>query len=324
MSGTKIEWTDETWNPTVGCTRLSEGCRFCYAFDLHDRRHQAYQQGKLQQVPQYARPFREMQLLPDRLEQPLRWTRSRRIFVNSLSDLFHQDVPEAFLDQVFAVMFVAAEREVGAHTFQLLTKRPERMREYLLAPERRRRIADALPAHLKDRDLWHGRIAMGHGPLVSSRIWLGTSVEDQQSADTRIPALLGTPATLRFLSCEPLLGPVDLQAWLRASRQDVGLWTPGIGWVIVGGESGGRARPMHPDWARKLRDQCEDVGIPFLFKQWGAWAPEEELRRSGLAAPPPAAVLDPGAVPLCCAAVGRRWATRTLDDRTHDAFPVEQ
>lgn len=371
-AGTQISWTDETWNPTVGCTRVSAGCRHCYAFDLHDLRHQAFLAGKLQGVAQYARPFREVQLKPERLSLPLGWRRPRRIFVDSVSDLLHPDVPDTFVDQVFAVMFVAAER---GHTFQLLTKRVERLRTYLLDDRRRRRVADALTGPLrgrvKDEDGWWDRIASGPGPLSSPRIWLGTSVEDQRAAATRVPALLHLPAGLRFLSLEPLLGPVNLQPWLhydhgpeeadlaasgmpggeelcqgraglgkRPDSECHAVRRSGIGWMIVGGESGPHARPMHPEWARDLRDQAATAHIPFHFKQWGLYAPRAELeaaqgrgelrlprRRlqtlfqhvSGVASLPP--VQHDSLTELLRQPRGRAWPLRTLDGRVHDAFP---
>lgn len=257
---TKIQWADATWNPVVGCTKVSEGCRNCYAFDLHNMRYKAKLEGK--QLPeQYAKPFSEIQLFPERLEQPLRWKRPRRIFVNSLSDLFHQEVPFEFIRAVWATMALAYQ-----HTFQVLTKRPERALEFFgWMRGQEWRVEESLP-----------------------NVWFGVTVENQQAADERIPLLLQTTAAVRWLSCEPLLGAIDLHHIqvnsstaidsLRGIRHVVEYKEHKfphtmINWVVVGGESGSKARPMHPEWARSLRDQCQAAGVPFFFKQWGEWAP---------------------------------------------------
>lgn len=215
---TSIAWTDETWNPVTGCTKVSPACKHCYASELHDMRHRAYLNGKLQMCPQYARPFSEVQFLAHRMSDPIRWRKPRRIFVCSMSDLFHPDVTDA---QIRDVLAVAAEAK--RHTFQLLTKRPERLAQFSYAPN----------------------------------IWAGTTVEDQTAADARTPLLRGVGAAVRFLSCEPLLEPLALDL-------------AGISWVIVGGEATkpySRARPMDPDWARDIRDQCAAAGVAFFMKQ---------------------------------------------------------
>lgn len=208
-----IEWTDATWNPVTGCTKVSQGCKHCYA-ERMARRLQAMG------APRYANGFR-VTLHPESLELPLSWRRPRRIFVNSMSDLFHPLVPEDYIAKVFRVM-----REAQQHEFQVLTKRPERV------------------------------AAMAHKLPWPSNVWLGTSVESQQVM-TRIQHLQACPAAVRFLSCEPLLGPLP----------DLPL--DGIHWVIVGGESGPKARPMRPEWAVEIRDQCLTRQVPFFFKQWG-------------------------------------------------------
>jgi len=218
------------------------------------------------------------------LDLPVRWYTPRRIFVNSTSDLFHEKVPDEWIDSVFCVMGAATR-----HTFQVLTKRPERMRDYLT----RRRCNFAVKAPIGGGMVdWH---PFNKELAVPPNVWLGTSIEDQATADERIPHLLATPAAVRFVSAEPLLGPVDLQ-WAfpdirtacchrcgfrtnavggscpndgSALRNDIGL-----DWVICGGESGPGARPMHPAWARSLRAQCLAAGVPFFFKQWGEWAPD--------------------------------------------------
>lgn len=226
-----IAWTDATWNPVVGCTKVSQGCKHCYAKTLHDMRHKAYLQGKM--VPlQYAFPFETVQTLPNRLAMPLGWKKRKKIFVNSMSDLFHEDVPDGFISQVMDVM-----EEASWHTFQILTKRPERMAQFF-----------------------------GHD-MLPRNVWVGTTVENQKAADERIPALVMVNASVRFLSCEPLLESVDLQ--LRG--RNYGRGEEFIQWVICGGESGPDARPMHADWARSVRDQCHEAGVPFFFKQWGEW-----------------------------------------------------
>lgn len=208
-----IEWTEATWNPVTGCDKISAGCKHCYA-ERMAMRLQAM--GK----PQYANGFK-LTLQPDALEIPLRWRRPRVIFVNSMSDLFHEDVGLRFTQQVFEVMNHCAQ-----HTFQVLTKRPE--------------IAAAHAQHLT----W------------TENIWLGTSVEDER-VQHRIATLVSIPAKVRFLSIEPLIAPIRK------------LPLKGIDWVIVGGESGPRARPMDPDWVRTIRDRCIERGVPFFFKQWG-------------------------------------------------------
>lgn len=271
---TGIEWTEATWNPISGCTKTSTGCKHCYA---------ERDWGRLQHLPAYAgRAFTDVAMHAARLDQPLRWKRPRRVFVNSMSDLFHEAVPEAFIDQVFAVMALATQ-----HTFQTLTKRPVRMRDYMngLNLERLDRAARGLGYTLQ----FEGR------PLRSlplPNVWLGVSVEDQAAADERIPLLLDTRAAVRWISAEPLLGPVRLIGlpglptddedvrinalkgeWVTSPRAETGNAMSRLDWVVVGGESGPKARPMHPDWARSLRDQCAAAGVPFLFKQWGEWVP---------------------------------------------------
>jgi protein gp37 len=224
MSDTAIAWCDKVWNPTVGCTRVSEGCRACYAFTLHDRRHAAYLAGN--NLPaQYAKPFKELQLIEDRLEDPLHWRKPARVFVNSVSDLFHEDVPDESIDRVFAVMSLAQR-----HTFQVLTKRAQRMLDYCSAVTFERlwvwmnRSADggehrpgAYNLTSINQRTAKSRYVNGEAGALSRtpkpplpNVWLGVSVEDQQRADERIPPLLKTPARVRFLSVEPLLGPVRL------------------------------------------------------------------------------------------------------------------
>lgn len=292
---TGIEWTDATWNPVTGCTKLSPaspGCTNCYASTFAERFRGT--------SGHYFEHGFDVQLRPDKLDQPLRWRRPRRIFVNSMSDLFHDSVPDEYIAQVFAVM-AAAPR----HTFQVLTKRHARMRSLLNSHAFWTSVLlhlDDLPDHyIHTVD---GQPLGANHPLPN--VWLGVSTENQRWADIRIPALLDTPAAVRFISAEPLLGPIDLDIprcdwhdrdelwkdhngfeWCQRCTDDGGRgelsyrhWLDacpendsGINWVIVGGESGPGARPMHPDWARSLRDQCTAAGVPFLFKQWGEWGP---------------------------------------------------
>lgn len=260
---TGIEWADATWNPLVGCTKVSAGCDNCYALGEVNRRHAAALSPKTspRMLEAFPARFDVVSMRPDRfLTQPLRWSKPRRVFVNSLSDLFHADVPDDFIARVFAVMAAAQQ-----HTFQLLTKRHGRMRSLLSDPWFRRTVEE-FAAEIAD-GMPDGRVAFGW-PLPN--VWLGVSVEDQRWADIRIPALLNTPAAVRWISAEPLLGPVDLADHLDETERDRTL-----DWVVVGGESGQGARPMHPQWARDLRDQCAAAAVPFLFKQWGNWAPAE-------------------------------------------------
>jgi protein gp37 len=251
---TSIEWTEATWNPVTGCDRVSPGCDHCYAATLAKRLkamgNRRYQRDG---SPRTSGPGFGLTLHPDQLRLPLRWRQPRVVFVNSMSDLFHDAVPNRFIVDVFAVM-AAAEH----HTFQVLTKRPGRMASLL----GRSAFWSAVRDHAKH--LVDGPTHASEGPAPN--VWLGTSVETQRWTDVRLPKLIETPASVRFLSCEPLLGPVDLASWL--SLKD------GISWVIVGGESGPGARPMDGSWARSIRDQCRDAGVAFFMKQWGGRTPK--------------------------------------------------
>jgi protein gp37 len=233
-----IEWTDATWNPVRGCTKISPGCKHCYAETFAER---------FRGVPghAYERGF-DLRLVPEKLAEPLRWTQSRKIFVNSMSDLFHVEVPDEYVVAVARVMEAA-----NWHTYQVLTKRSERMRDLLRT---KLRFAAALP-----------------------HIWWGVSVEDRRYGMPRIDHLRAAPAAVRFLSIEPLL-------------EDLGLLNlKGIHWVIAGGESGWKSRPMDREWVVSIRDQCRRTEVPFFFKQWGG----VQKSRTG----------------------------RQLDGRTHDELP---
>lgn len=219
---TQIEWTDATWNPITGCTKVTRGCDFCYAERFSER---------FLGVPghTFENGF-ELTLRPERLKQPLAWRQPKRVFVNSMSDLFHKGIPKPFVDAVFETM-----ESADWHTFQILTKRSSLMGRYL-----------------------RGRYGVG---LAPSHIWLGVSVEDRQNA-VRIKHLQDSRAAVKFISFEPLLGPIG----------EVDL--VGIDWAIVGGESGPKARPMDEAWAIELRDQCLSTGVAFFFKQWGGIRPK--------------------------------------------------
>lgn len=273
-AGTNIEWTDASWNPVVGCSIVSRGCQHCYAMKVAGARtaHTAKYEGLTQ--PSKAGPVwtGEVRFWEKALLDPLKWREPRMVFVNSMGDLFHEDVPDEWIDRCFAVMELTPE-----HTYQILTKRPGRMRDYMANPATVGRVIKAIGQIETPRE---GLIMFSLGwPLRN--VWLGTSCEDQATADERIPLLLETPAAIRFVSLEPLLGPIDLLKALYVGPEGgwEHAWAPRqmLHWAIVGGESGRRARSMHPDWARSLRDQCTAAGVPYFFKQWGefAWAPEE-------------------------------------------------
>lgn len=319
----KIEWTDETWNPVVGCSVVSPGCTNCYAMKMAARleamggalnhycgttvRSSAgpVWTGKVAQAPEHI------------LTRPLGWKQPRRVFVNSMGDLFHESVPDAWIDRVFAVMALCPQ-----HTFQILTKRAARMREYMSGEAARYRIARPIVDLLIA-----GTVAAGDGwPVVGEgevdnpdniklrewplpNVWLGVTAEDQRRADERIPDLVETPAAVKFVSCEPLLSSVDLSPWLAIQRITLGGRphlteitgrVSALDWVICGGETGPGARPMLPDWARDLRDQCKAADVPFFFKQCGTVAKAD---------------------PLC---FGKHCEGRKLDGVEHNEMPVRR
>jgi len=309
---TGIEWTatvnpdgtitpGATWNPIRGCTKVSPGCANCYAEVFAERwrgvKGHPYEQGF------------DLRLVPEKLTEPLRWKKPRRVFVNSMSDLFQDRVPDSYIDQVFAVMALAPR-----HTFQVLTKRAERMRDYMSSVVNGCGVAARIsaaaqvilgfngsvykgkPAALPDADVfWIGscnppdlpyreRWILKTWPLKN--VWLGVSVENQHFADERIPCLLQTPAVVRFISAEPLLAPLfGLGQWLCEGADSRPMWTQycpvdehgfarikGLDWVIVGGESGNGARPFNMEWARSIIEQCKSANIPVFCKQMGAKA----------------------------------------------------
>lgn len=313
-ANTKIEWTDTTWNPTRGCSLVSEGCRNCYAMKMAHRFNvpgRPYE--GLTELGKHGPTWTgEVRLVPEVLDQPLRWRKPRRIFVNSMSDLFHHAVRSVDILRIFEIM-----ERTKRHTFQILTKRPK------LA------LAFCQQYGIGDANEW------------PSNVWLGVSVEDQKTADERIPLLLQTPAAVRFVSAEPLLGPVDVcklgdwfcercDDYLSASRVtfdetcdtcgDAVTWRGALDWAIVGGESGPGARPMHPDWARSIRDQCQAAGVAFHFKQWGEWLTVDV----GVAANDGKwhCTTHSWGDDWLALRVGKKAAGRVLDGRTWDEFPV--
>lgn len=311
---TGIEWTDASWNPVVGCSVVSPGCTNCYAMTMAGRIE------AMGTAPHYAGTTQgskagaiwtgKLALAPDHIViQPLRWKHPRRIFVNSMGDLFHEDVPDEWIDRVFAVMALCPQ-----HTFQILTKRADRMRRYLgsehaHSSDAAERIGYRIMVMMEDDDVAHPdhwsitASSLIHGPTPAiaayprprrwplPNVWLGVSAEDQRRADERIPDLLATPAALRFVSAEPLLGPIDFThlpagdglmldalSGLHSDAEEaitgvIDQPDPKLDWIIVGGESGKGARPMSIQWAREIRDQCKSAGVAFFFKQWGEWAP---------------------------------------------------
>jgi len=223
MNKTKIEWTEETWNPTTGCTKVSDGCKFCYAKTMAKRL-------KAMGMPGYENGFK-FSLMPERLEQPFKKKKPTKYFVNSMSDLFHEEMPKVFLDKIFNVI-----EQTPQHIYQILTKRDKKMAEYFI------------------------------NRSVPKNVWLGVTPENKKDGLPRIDNLRNVDASVKFLSIEPLLedlGKVNLQ---------------GIDWVIVGGESGNRARLMKEEWAVNIKDQCKKAKVPFFFKQWGTWGADEIKR----------------------------------------------
>jgi len=353
--GTKIEWTDATWNPITGCSVVSPGCTNCYAMKLAGTRLKNHPSRKGLTKDTKAGPVwtGEVRFNAEWLDQPLRWTKPRMIFVCAHGDLFAEGVPDEWIDQVFAVMALCPQ-----HTFQVLTKRPERMREYLRGDENasndeahqpHQRILNAAykiignpgrfsPVALHLRSLCEA----SEPPLPLPNVWLGVSVEDQRRAEERIPILLDTPAAIRWISAEPLLGPVDLVTFLGGTLRigKIAIKVPAvrIDWVVAGGESGPGARPMHPDWARSLREQCAAAGVPLLFKQWGEWREAQEGDRfdtsKGRMQSPPAFIVSPRDGTVHCflpadhddrfrvmLEVGKRRAGRLLDGVEHNGYP---
>lgn len=388
----KIEWTEKTWNPVVGCSKVSAGCKSCYAIGMAWRlQHIGHSKVKYAGTVEKTAGGQlnwtgKVNTSEADLLKPLQWKKPAMIFVNSESDLFHESIPFEFIDKVFAAMALCPQ-----HTFQVLTKRPARMVEYFksrnedmveirqaaeimicvdphlfhvtekLKGEARKQIGpiyitSTILPHLKETG-WYWDVTYtdfgkegkleyeGEWPL--NNVWLGVSVEDQKAADERIPLLLQVPAAVRFLSCEPLLGPVDLKNIQGPVNQYQVLEPitgcgdsnrPAIDWCIVGGESGKDARPMHPDWVRSLRNQCTKAGTAFFFKQWGMYVdvnnilpvPMEDFARN-LKNGKWVGVNNKGAIvehvngpnkAILMAKVGKKTSGRLLDGREWNEFPV--
>ena len=396
---TKIEWTEKTWNPIVGCSIVSPGCTHCYAMRMaarleavartgNERRTDPHHGGKTfdsplshylgTTQPSKAGPVwtGKVALAPDRvISEPLRRKKPTMWFVNSMGDLFHEGVPDEWIDRVFAVMALTCDASQSAaphHSYQILTKRSARMRAYITHQKRQAIIDDECDRLVSSiaRDDHAQRIrcvGTGRSPFAGGienwplpNVWLGVSAERQQEADERIPDLLATPAAVRFVSAEPLLGPVDLTRVRKPdgdqinalrhashllvrsitftlgdgtrfehddpSRIELDINQPSLDWVICGGESGPGARPMHPAWARSLRDQCAAADVPFFFKQWGAWlwsnddvdfaAGEDWARRHS-----PGRTFEQHTSGHTAVCVGKARAGRLLDGRLHDDMP---
>lgn len=355
---TKIEWTGKTWNPVVGCSPVSPGCANCYAMRMAARLEAMgveHYRGLTKQSKTGLIWTGKIDFAPERvLVEPRRRKKATTYFVNSMGDLFHEAVSDSWIDNVFATMALCPH-----HIFQILTKRPKRMFDYVSRPPKRRREFSC-----------HAQLDECAWPLPN--VWLGVSCEDQKRADERIPKLLETPAAVRFISAEPLLDQLDLRRWMSDCYEcgascglrlpaypeierceecgeefgpdsepvfsdgcpkcgsalepvcpDCGHYmvhqhpdTPCLDWIICGGESGPGARPMHPDWVRSLRDQCQAARVPFFFKQHGEWVSVSEVEGPGehYAFPDGATVRR----------TGKKLAGRLLDGRTWDETPARK
>lgn len=326
MSKSTIQWTDETWNPTTGCNKVSQGCKFCYAEKQHFRLQHMHPK-------KYTKGFSEgVEVHEDTLLIPLSWKKPRKVFVNSMSDLFHNDVPFEFIAKVFAVAAVTPQ-----HTYQILTKRPERMLEFfnwfesesLKYSARAKRSCpyeddqkNVMLKHLSGID-----VCKEERQYPLSNVWLGTSCEDEQTANERIPHLLQVPAAVRFLSCEPLLGKIDLTdivfhgflmnvltgEWDAPATNFAGK----IDWVITGGESGSKARPAGANWIRSLRDQCKVAEVPFFFKQWGEYGFYGHGNFPNIPLDTDEEYKD------VLVQVGKKASGRLLDGKEHNEFPKD-
>jgi len=277
MSKTMIEYADAVWNPITGCTKVSDGCKNCWAERF---------------APRLKIDFNKVKFHPERIKYPKFPRRPSRIFVCSMSDLFHPAVPEDNIAEIFSVMI-----RNPVHTFLVLTKRPARALEYF----------NNFPKWISLNKEF-------------KNIWIGVSVEDQETADERIPALLQIPAALRFISAEPLLGEIDLsKGYHITAKHPPTSYICQIDWVITGGESGHKARPTHPDWFRSLRDQCKAAGIPFWFKQWGNYGHNDSRNRPPLGRIKEIIHFPDGTEILRCA--NKNAFKRTLDGREWNEIP---
>jgi protein gp37 len=370
-----ISWTEWTWNWVAGCSLESPGCTNCYAMGQANRiiaQHGAasHYAGTVQTVNRKAVWTGKIALAPDHiLYKPLRWQSPRIIFTNSMSDPFHEKMPLEWIATMFAIIAITPH-----HIYQVLTKRARHMREQMVGSDfleitpMSTRVADALLAMWPDIErLGIPRYAAfkteasiaslaalirKEDPSVwpLKNVWFGVSAEDQQRANDRVRYLLETPAAIRFVSAEPLLGPIDFERLERTRRQGYGAgyldalrgWTRGSGhghrefdapakldWIIVGGESGPDARPMHREWARSIRNQCRETGVAFHFKQWGEWMPADDWYGDHSVSLPlrtfdgerwrETSILDTD----YSVRVGRRFSGRHLDNEIHNAFPID-
>lgn len=340
--GTHISWAEATWNPITGCSVYSPGCRSCYAMRLAGTRmkHHPSRKGLTIDTPNGPVWTGEVRFNEQWLDQPLRWRKPRMIFVVAHGDLFHEAVPDEWIDRIFAVMALAPQ-----HIFQVLTKRAERMRGYaaeFATPGRIGRHLHTTAARTGGNafTLHQAQDRLINWPLPN--VWKGVSVEDQKRADERIPNLLATPAALRWISAEPSLGPIDLRNLVIPRRYGSGLLDAftldfkthhqeviagppkghgPLDWVVAGGESQGSDRPSHPQWFRDIRDQCVAACVPFHFKQWGDWAPRisgRSIAPDG-SSPGPDKWNDPSTEWM--ERVGARAAGRKLDGKIWNEFP---
>ena len=284
----KIEWTQETWNPIVGCSKVSPGCQHCYA-ERMAKRLKAMGVANYQDVVDENGWTGIMGFVPGALLKPYRWKKPRMVFVGSMNDILHNTVQDWALNAIMGTI-----AKFPQHIFQILTKRAERMAEYFSTHE------------------------------VPDNLWVGVTAENREMANKRIPYLLHVKAKVRFVSIEPMLGPVDLSMYLpgtcvlykhRLNENPVAEY---LDWVIAGGESGPGARPMHPDWVRNLRDQCQAANVPFFFKQWGEWSPDCLCRTKEAHREIDRLVPGGGGVMFRC---GKKAAGRLLDGEVWDQIP---
>lgn len=321
---TSIEWTDATWQIVTGCSVVSPGCTNCYAMKLAGTRLRNHPSRADLTVQSKAGPVwnGKVRFNVGWLLQPLEWTKPRDVFVAAHGDLFHDAVQRWMLVKVFAVMAIAQR-----HRFQVLTKRAANMRAFLtwLMTDEGRAALEEAAREIGHTFEFEGKSLL-HLPLAN--VWCGVSVEDQPRADERIPLLLQTPAAVRWISGEPLLGALDIRNYLYGNEEhgvdlsrEVGSvaggcvgWTPPLDWIVIGGESGPAARPAHPDWFRSLRDQCLAADVPFFFKQNGAWVSVSEVEGAG-----PHHKFPDGAT---VRRVGKKIAGATLDGREWREMPT--
>lgn len=267
MSKTKIQWADDTWNPTTGCSKVSEGCRNCYAkFGMWPRLK------AMSATVYHGREFGDVMCHPERLDYPLRFSKPTKFFVNSMSDVFHPDIPDEFIDKIFAAMALSPR-----HIFQILTKRPVRMKEYLTNSQTPLNVQlESIDSRRSIKKQKQKRADISF-PLPN--VWLGVSVEDQETARERIPVLLQTPAAIRWISAEPLIESIDLRKkyWVECIEEygDIGneliKLIDGIDWIVVGGESGPNARPCAIEWIGDIVKECKSTKTPVFVKQMGAY-----------------------------------------------------